>query len=77
LWGRADIREAFRQLLADLPDAKWEIKNAIYGDDILFLEWGVEARTHRVSDGVDTFIIRDGLIRAQTARFTLVPTAAP
>jgi hypothetical protein len=28
----------------------------------------------RVEDGIDTFVFRDGLIRVQTVRYTLVPT---
>ncbi|HYM97632.1 MAG TPA: nuclear transport factor 2 family protein [Candidatus Sulfotelmatobacter sp.] len=71
--GKAAVRQAFTGLLADLPEARWTIKTAIYEDDLLFLEWAVQARTHRVEDGIDTFVFRDGLIRAQTVRYTLLP----
>jgi len=73
--GKEGVREAFARLLDDLPDAKWDIKTTIYEGDILFLEWGAESRKHRVEDGIDTFVFHDGLIRVQTVRYTLLPTA--
>ena len=71
--GKAGVREGFVQLLADLPDATWELPTQIYADDILLLEWKADARTNRVVDGIDTFVFRDGLIRVQTVRYTLIP----
>jgi hypothetical protein len=69
--GRGGIREAFTELLADVPNAAWELKTQIYDDDLLFLEWAADAAQTRVDDGIDTFVFRDGLIKAQTVRYTL------
>jgi ketosteroid isomerase-like protein len=69
--GKAGVREAFTQLLADLPSAEWNLKTQIYNDDVLFLEWAADAAATRADDGLDTFIFRDGLIRVQTVRYTL------
>ena len=69
--GKDGIRAAFTQLLADVPDAAWNLKTQIYEDDVLFLEWAADAAATRVEDGLDTFIFRDGLIRVQTVRYTL------
>jgi ketosteroid isomerase-like protein len=71
--GKHGIREAFTQLLAELPDANWNIKTTIFEDDIMLLEWGAQAATNRVDDAIDTFVFRDDLIRVQTVRYTLVP----
>lgn len=71
LHGKDGVRAAFTQLLADVPDAAWELKTQIYEDDLLFLEWAADAAQTRVDDGIDTFVFRDGLIRAQTVRYTL------
>ncbi len=71
--GHDGIREAFTRLLSELPDASWDLKTQIYEDDILLLEWGADARTNRVEDGLDTFVFSDGLIRVQTVRYTLQP----
>jgi ketosteroid isomerase-like protein len=69
--GKAGVREAFTQLLADVPNAKWELPTTIYEGDVMFLEWTAEAAQTRVDDGIDTFVFRDGLIRVQTVRYTL------
>jgi ketosteroid isomerase-like protein len=72
--GKDGIREAFNQLLADVPNAAWDLKTLIYEDDVLFLEWAADAGATRVDDGIDTFIFRDGMIRLQTVRYTLLHT---
>jgi len=73
--GKNGIREAFTQLLADVPNAAWELKTQIYEDDVLFLEWAATAATTKVEDGIDTFVFSDGLIRLQTVRYTLQHTS--
>ena len=69
--GKDGIREAFTQLLADLPNAAWDLKTLIFENDVLFLEWAATAATTKVEDGIDTFVFSDGLIRLQTVRYTL------
>jgi ketosteroid isomerase-like protein len=70
--GKDGVRAAFTQLLADVPNADWSLKTQIYEDDILFLEWAADAGATRVDDGIDTFVFRDGLIKVQTVRYTLL-----
>jgi ketosteroid isomerase-like protein len=69
--GKDGIREAFTQLLADLPNAAWSLPTQTYEDDVLFLEWAADAGATFADDGIDTFIFRDGMIRLQTVRYTL------
>jgi hypothetical protein len=69
--GKDGVREGFTQLLADVPNADWDLKTLIFADDVLFLEWAADAARTRVEDGIDTFVFRDGLIRVQTVRYTL------
>lgn len=69
--GKDGIRAAFTQLLADAPDAFWDLKTQIYEGDVLFLEWAADAAATFVEDGIDTFVFRDDLIRVQTVRYTL------
>jgi uncharacterized protein (TIGR02246 family) len=73
--GKDGIREAFTQLLADLPNAAWDLKTLIFENDVLFLEWAATAATTKVEDGIDTFVFSDGLIRLQTVRYTLQHTS--
>jgi len=69
--GKDGIRAAFTQLLADVPNAAWDLKTLIYEHDALFLEWGADAAATFVEDGIDTFVFRNGLIQVQTVRYTL------
>jgi ketosteroid isomerase-like protein len=74
-YGKDGIRAAFTQLLADVPEAAWELKTQIYEGDVLFLEWAAVAAATRVDDGIDTFVFRDGQIQVQTVRYTLQHTS--
>jgi len=71
--GKGGIRKAFATLLHDLPNAEWDLKNQIFDGDVLFLEWAADSAVNRVDDGVDTFVFRDGMIWAQTVRYTPRP----
>ncbi|WAC91811.1 nuclear transport factor 2 family protein [Mycobacterium sp. Aquia_213] len=71
--GKDGIRKVFTTLLADLPDAAWDLKTQFFDGDVLFLEWAADSAINRVDDGVDTFVFRDGVIRAQTVRYTPKP----
>jgi ketosteroid isomerase-like protein len=71
LHGKDGVRAGFTQLLADVPNAAWQVPTQIYDGDALFIEWTADAEKTRVEDGIDTFIFRDGLIRLQTVRYSL------
>lgn len=73
LEGKDGVRQGFEKLLGDLPGASWELPTQIFEDDILLLEWKAESENVKADDGIDTFVFRDGLIRVQTVRYTLVP----
>jgi ketosteroid isomerase-like protein len=72
LHGKDGVREGFTKLLADVPAADWDVPTQIYEGDVLFIEWSADSERTRVEDGIDTFVFRDGLIRVQTVRYTLL-----
>jgi ketosteroid isomerase-like protein len=72
--GKEGVREAFQKLLSDLPEAEWEVPTQVFEGDLLFIEWKATAASSKAEDGIDTFVFRDGLIRAQTVRYTLQRT---
>jgi ketosteroid isomerase-like protein len=72
LHGKDGVRQAFVKLLGDLPSAHWELPTVLFEDDVLLLEWKAESAKTKADDGIDTFVFRDGLIRVQTVRYTLV-----
>ena len=69
--GKDGVRAAFAELLADLPNAAWDLKTQVYEGDVLLLEWTADLPAGQVDDGVDTFVFRDGMIRVQTVRYSL------
>ena len=69
--GKDGVREAFTKLLSDIPNAEWQVPTQIFEGDVLFIEWNAKAAETYAEDGIDTFVFRDGLIRAQTVRYTL------
>jgi hypothetical protein len=73
--GKDGVRQGFVKLLDDLPTAEWELPTMLFEDDILLLEWKAESAKTKADDGIDTFVFRDGLIRVQTVRYTLVTKA--
>ncbi|GHJ96292.1 hypothetical protein SNE510_58110 [Streptomyces sp. NE5-10] len=75
LTGREGVRRGMGALLARLPDADWQLTPRFAGD-VLLLRWSATTDAHEVTDGVDTFVFRDGLISAQTVRYTLTPRTA-
>jgi len=71
LHGKDGVREGFTKLLADVPDAEWAVPTQIFEGDVLFIEWSATSASAKAEDGIDTFVFEDGLIRAQTVRYTL------
>ena len=74
LHGKDGVRQGFEQLLADLPDAKWDVPTQIFDGDVLFIEWSAVAAHTRATDGIDTFVFSADGIRAQTVRYTVEST---
>jgi hypothetical protein len=72
LHGKDGVRQGFETLLSDLPDAA--APTHIFGDDVLFIEWGAASEKTKALDGVDTFVFADGKITVQTVRNTVEPT---
>jgi hypothetical protein len=68
--GKDEIRQVFVKLLDDLPEAAWDLKTLIFDGDVLLLEWAADSSVNSADDGVDTFVFRDGMIWAQTVRYT-------
>jgi ketosteroid isomerase-like protein len=72
LRGKDGVRQGFVKLLEDVPSADWDVPTQVFEGDVLFIEWSADSEKTRVEDGIDTFVFRDGLIRVQTVRYTLL-----
>jgi hypothetical protein len=71
--GHDGVRAAAAMLADELPEAKYlYTQRAVHGE-IAFLEWTAVGRGALVSDGADSFLIRDDRIRVMTIHYTVEP----
>ena len=71
--GHDGVRHLAERLRHELPNASFEYTVVLVDGDAAFLEWtGASAAAH-VSDGADSFVVRDGKIVAQTIHYTVAP----
>jgi hypothetical protein len=71
LRGHAGVRHCARLLEQRLPGAALAYRRHAVDGEVAYLEWSARSGERRVEDGVDTFLVRDGLIVVQTVRYTV------
>jgi hypothetical protein len=72
--GIPGVREKVRLLAEHLPGGRWTYLNVMAEGEMGFLEWTAEAENGaRVMDGADSYLIREGRIRAMTIHYTVIP----
>ena len=69
--GRPEIASMYARLIDALPDAVWRTGVAVVHGDLAYVEWACKSAEARVESGTDTFIVVDGFITRQTARFAV------
>jgi hypothetical protein len=63
-------------LLEDAVDARsYRFRALVVGDRLGFAEWSVEGGDASIRDGVDSYLIEDGRIKAQTIHYTVISSA--
>jgi hypothetical protein len=74
--GYEGVRELAAALAEELPDhASFTYSHVAAEERLGFLEWSYEDSQVRVRDGVDSYLIEDGKIVAQTIHYTVEPLA--
>ena len=71
--GRKGVRHLAERLQRELKNCTFEYRTRLVEGDVAFLEWSARADNAAIEDGADTFVIRDGLIVAQTIHYTVKP----
>lgn len=72
--GLDGVREKAGLLAEQLPGGRWSYDTVMAEGEVGFLEWSAEGENGaRIEDGADSFLIRDGRIRAMTIHYTVVP----
>jgi hypothetical protein len=72
--GIQGVRDKAQLLAKQLPGGRWTYRTILVEEELGFLEWSGEAESGaRVEDGADSYLIRDGRIRAMTIHYTVQP----
>jgi hypothetical protein len=76
LRGHAALRGLAARLAGELPTAQFDYRRSSVADELCLLEWSAVDADAEVTDGVDSFVVRDGQIVAQTMHYTVSPRRA-
>ena len=73
--GHDALRQAFTSVFAEFgdPGTSFEMKQQVYDGEIGFVVWSAETEDNVYDLGIDTFVVRDGKIVAQTYAAKVTP----
>jgi hypothetical protein len=74
--GHEGARRCAALLRDRLPCARYAYRVRLVEGEAAFLEWSARCAAAEVEDGADSFLVRGGLIVAQTIHYTVRPRAA-
>lgn len=76
--GHDGARDLDKLLQRQLPDAEFTYQTVETEGDVGFLEWSATSSNgNYVTDGADSYVIRDGRIVAQTIHYTVYNSRPP
>ena len=75
LEGRAGVEQFFTQVLTTMPNVELTATSATFAGDGLLLLWTATSPAGTISDGVDTLIFGDDVIKLETTNFTIQPNS--
>jgi len=73
LKGRPGVEAFFTQALSLLPGVQLTVGQVVAGENCLLVWWSADSSAGHIDDGIDTFVIEEGLITLQTPTFTVQP----
>jgi hypothetical protein len=75
--GHDGVRRCAARLFGHLPCPRYTYRVKLVAGEVAFLEWSARCPEAEVDDGADSFLIRGGLIVAQTIHYTVRPLTPP
>lgn len=69
--GYEGMRYLAKLLSEQLPEMSFTYENFQVEGEVGFLEWCADSEKTEVRDGADSYVVRDGLIVAQTIHYTV------
>lgn len=73
LKGKSGVEAFFAQAFSLLPEVQLAVEQMVTGENCLLVWWSADSSAGRIDDGVDTYVVEDGLITLQTPTFTIQP----
>ena len=71
--GHDGARRLAHLLQSQLPDSTFAYRLRLVEGEVAMLQWTAQSRAAAVRDGVDSYVVRDGRISAQTIWYSLTP----
>jgi hypothetical protein len=71
--GHDGVRKIAALLQSQLPECTFAYKLRLVAGEVGMLQWTGQSSAGSIRDGVDSYVIRDGLIVAQTISYTITP----
>jgi hypothetical protein len=71
--GYEGLRQSHQVLMKALPAAKIECFNKLIDREFAFLEWSAKTDSVELTEGADSFVIREGKIRFQSIHYKVHP----
>lgn len=70
--GHEGLLRLAERLRSEVPNMRITYKTKVIEGEFGFLEWTAEGDGARIEDGADSYVIREGLIVAQTIHYTVL-----
>lgn len=71
--GKDGVRETAEMLERAVSDPEtYNYDSLVCEREVALLEWSAHTERMHIEDGVDSFMVRDGLVRAQTIRYSVI-----
>ncbi|MDX5438700.1 MAG: nuclear transport factor 2 family protein [Pontibacter sp.] len=70
--GHEGMKQLADLLWEQLPEMTFTYENFLVEGEVGFLEWTADSKKAYVKDGADSYVVRDGLIVAQTIHYTVI-----
>ncbi len=74
--GHEGIKQKIRLLHEHLPNATYEYKQILIHGEMGFLVWTGDSDTNTVSDGADSYLVRDGNVVVMTIHYNVKPKSS-
>lgn len=70
--GHEGLLRLAERLRREVPNMRITYKSKVIHGEFGFLEWTAEGDGARIEDGADSYVVRNGLIVAQTIHYTVL-----